>query len=56
MNEERGDSVNMSDVVIKSTENGPNLVRVDRIVVQVLAPVRLIHPHAFFDRTQKKNG
>jgi hypothetical protein len=30
----RGDSVSMSDVVIRSTENGPNLVIVDGKVVQ----------------------
>ena len=32
--EERGDSVSMSDVVIRSNENGPNLVIVDGKVVQ----------------------
>jgi hypothetical protein len=32
--EERGDNVSMSDVVIRSTENGPNLVIVDGKVVQ----------------------
>jgi hypothetical protein len=31
---ERGDSVSMSDVVIESTENGPNLVIVEGKVVQ----------------------
>ena len=34
LEEKRGDAVSMSEVVVKSTENGPNLVIVDGKVIQ----------------------
>ncbi len=54
MNEERGDSVSMSDVVIRSTENGPNLVIVDGKVVQAWCRCGGSTPMPFCDGTQKK--
>jgi len=42
LEEQRGDTVSMSKVVVKSTENGPNLVIVDGKVVQAV-PVWWVH-------------
>jgi CDGSH-type Zn-finger protein len=56
MNEERGDSVSMSDVVIRSTENGPNLVIVDGKVVQAWCRCGGSTLMPFCDGTHKKNG
>jgi hypothetical protein len=45
----------MSDVVIRSTENSPNLVIVDGKVAHAFVPVRRMHPHALLRRhTQEK--
>ena len=45
----------MSDVVIRSTENGPNLVIVDGKVVQLVS-VRWVHADAFlrWDAQEKR--
>ena len=53
---ERGDSVRMSDVVIRSTENGPNLVIVDGKVVQAWCRCGGSTLMPFCDGTHKKNG
>jgi CDGSH-type Zn-finger protein len=54
--EERGDSVSMSDVVIRSTENGPNLVIVNGKVVQAWCRCGGSTLMPFCDGTHKKNG
>src|SRR5438132_13962694 len=54
--EERGDSVSMSDVVIRSTENGPNLVIVDGKVVQAWCRCGGSTLMPFCDGTHKKKG
>ena len=46
LEEKGGDIVSMSGVVVKSTENGPNLVIVDGKVVQAWL-VRRVHSDAF---------
>jgi len=47
--------VSMSDVVIKSTENGPNLVIVNGKAAQPLVQALRIHPHALLRlHTQEK--
>ncbi len=46
----------MSDVVIRSTENGPNLVIVDRRVVQAWCRCGGSTLMPFCDGTHKKNG
>jgi hypothetical protein len=52
---ERGDNVSVSEVVIKSTENGPDLVVVDGKVVQALCRCGGSTPHALLRRnTQEK--
>jgi CDGSH-type Zn-finger protein len=53
--EERGDSVSMSDVVIMSTENDPNLVIVDGKVVQAWCRCGGSTLMSFCDGTRKKN-
>ena len=53
--EERRDSVSMSDVVIRSTENGPNLVIVDGKVVQAWCRCGGSTLMPFCDGTHKKN-
>jgi hypothetical protein len=47
--------VSVSEVVIRSAENGPNLVIVDGKVVQACCPCGGIHPHVLLRRnTQEK--
>jgi len=48
--------VSMSDVVIRSTENGPNLVIVDGKVVQAWCRCGGSTLMPFCDGTHKKNG
>ena len=55
MDWKRSDSVSMSDVVIRSTENGPNLVIVDRKVVQAWCRCGGSTLMPFCDGTHKKN-
>jgi len=56
MNEwKRGDSVSVSEVMIKSTENGPKPGHRRSEGCSGLVPVRRIHPHALLRRnTQEK--
>ena len=53
---EERDGVSMSDVVIRSTENGPNLVIVEGKVVQAWCRCGGSTPMPFCDGSHKRNG
>ncbi len=56
MEEERGDIASMSEVVVQSTENGPNLVIVDGKVVQAWCRCGASTLMPFCDGSHKRNG
>jgi len=56
LEEQRGDTVSMSEVVVKSTENGPNLVIVDGRVLQAWCRCGASTLMPFCDGSHKRNG
>jgi CDGSH-type Zn-finger protein len=56
LEEQRGDTVSMSEVVVRSTENGPNLVIVDGKVVQARCRCGGSTLMSFSNGSHKKNG